>query len=149
MNQIKKIIFNKIKELKLEVGHVLPKNKLYEGLNPKELENVKTKIIELVKENYLSEKNGGFELLQKGYNYIFKDYTLEDTEQLILLTLKNHNIKKGESVLFNFINRKSEWEKYFVDTFDDAIKSLTDKELFIKDDQNLLLTDLGYDKVYE
>jgi len=154
MNQIKEIILNKIKESKLGVGHVLPTRVLQtlflEVLNPKQQESFNASVDELVNESYLSEKNGGLELLQKGYDHIFKDYTLEDTERLILHILEDSKIGRGHSIpLRIFFERQVDWERYFADTLEMAIQSLITKGIFTEDGQNLFLSDLGFEKVYE
>jgi hypothetical protein len=104
---------------------------------------------QLIKEEYISTNDNWYVLLEKGYNHLFSDYKLEDTENIILDVFKKHKIGVGQMLMTNsFISTQNSAERFHFDNFNNAINSLIQKHLIESTERGYILTQSGYEKIY-
>lgn len=106
-------------------------------------------IQQLISDEYITINDNWYILLDKGYDYISKDYSIEDTEALILDIFRKHKKGIGEMLMTNsFLAVQQSAERFHFDNFDNAFKSLISKGLLEQVERGFRLTQKGYDTIY-
>jgi hypothetical protein len=104
----------------------------------------------LIDGGYLSIKDKCYILTDKGYNYIYKDYSVIDTEKLILTKIGRHGIDVGNIIMTGWLNSlQLEAERFHSDNFNNAIQNLMEKGFIETVEIGYRLTQEGYSKIYE
>lgn len=154
MDKLSEKLFAKLKGLNLGVGE-LARNQslltfLHTELNPKEQEDIKGTLEALEADDFISVSDTGIQLKQKGYDHIFSEYSIQDTEEKILNALRKFDLRRGDAVPFvPLFHQRNEWGRYYFDTFQAAFDSLIANGYITKEGQSLFLSDKGFDKLYE
>lgn len=106
-------------------------------------------INELKSNGYIGTKDNWFTLTQKGYNFLYEGFSIEDTENIILEFLRKRNLGVGHVIMKNwFTSFTTEIERYHFDNFNEAFSNIIEKEYIEVRQNGLFFTQKGYDKVY-
>lgn len=107
-------------------------------------------INQLIEEGYVSVKEGWYLLTEKGYDYIFRNYSIKDTEEVILNFFRKHKIREGEVLMQRNFNSLQEEDRFHFDNFNNAMQNLILEGLIeITVEKNYFkLTQAGYNRVY-
>lgn len=119
-------------------------------LNPREQDEFPTALQGLLDEGYIETRDGDYILTQEGYNYIYRDYTLNETEEIILNVFREHKIRAGQILMQNtFTILQNRLERIHFDNFNNAINSLiTDGLITITPQRHFMLTQNGFEHIY-
>lgn len=103
----------------------------------------------LMAEDYVSTKEGWYVLTGKGYDYIYRNHSVAETEKIIRQELKRRNLAAGNSILLNWFNTlKHEIDRYHFDHFNEAFQNLVNEEIMEAAERGYKLTDKGYNQLY-
>jgi hypothetical protein len=106
-------------------------------------------IADLITDNYMSVNESWYVLTEKGYNYIYRDYSIEDTEEIILDIVRNHKVGVGNIIIQNwFTSTQQSADRFHFDNFNKALQNIIDKDFLENTEQGLKLTSSGYEKIY-
>lgn len=105
---------------------------------------------ELIEEGYVSVRDNWYVLEEKGYRYIYRNYSIEDTKKIILDVFRKHKVGVGEILMSNhFITTQQNAERFHFDNFNSAMQDLiADGLIEFTDKGYYMLTQLGYDNIY-
>jgi len=126
MNQVQQLILEIFKEFKVPVDGIINPMSFRVNSWDRNLQDQFIDSIEkLIKEGYVFSKEKNYGITQKGYDLIYQNYSIKDTEELILSLFKKHKVGVDEILMSNnftlFVN---ELERYHFDNFTNAIDSL-------------------------
>lgn len=106
-------------------------------------------ISDLISDNYMSVNDGWYVLTEKGYNHIYKDYSIDDTEEIILDTVRKHKVGVGNIIKENWLtSTQQSVGRFHFDNFNKALQNIIDKGFLENTNQGLKLTLSGYEKIY-
>lgn len=152
MTSTQEKILEVFKEFKIAINGILNPQSLNSRIRTwgKRSQDESTEAIkQLITGGYISSDDKWYILLEKGYNYIFRNYSIEDTEQLILDVFRKHKIGVGEILMQNsFLSFRQEAERFHFENFNNAILNLHTKRLIESSDMGYKLTQAGYERIY-
>jgi predicted transcriptional regulator len=103
----------------------------------------------LVDSEYILVRGSSYVLTEKGYDYIYKDYSIRDTEKIILDEIRRRDIDAGNIIMSNWLNAlQRDMEIFHSDNFNNAIRSLIDKGFIEAAEMGYKLTQEGYSEAY-
>lgn len=104
---------------------------------------------ELVKDGYIVKEGDAYRLTQKGYNYIYQYYSLQDTVELILSDFRKRRIGENEMLLLPaLLSTLQEADRYHFDNYDKAMKVLSERGWVATNGRGFVLTREGFSEVY-
>lgn len=105
---------------------------------------------ELISDGYIGLKDGWYTLTQKGYNHLNKDYSITDTENIILDFLKSRNLKAGYVIMPNWFNSLlTKLDRVHFDNFYTALQNVIDNGIIeVRSNNDMFFTQKGYDALY-
>lgn len=152
MNDTQQLILNTFKQFHVSYNEYLP----YSSMNSKKInwtdehqENFESSLQELVNQDYIQLINRGYILTEKGYNFIFMDYSIEDTKSLIMNEFKKREIQEGQGLQVQVFNEFTEYEQFHADNFINAMDQLINEEKLRNGNNfNYILTKTGHNTIY-
>ena len=92
----------------------------------------------LANKEYVSFENNKYKLLDKGFDYLYKDHSIEQTKGLILDLIQKNNLQAGHVLFYGILTAaRVEWDAYHQEKLPTAIAEMKGEGL-IQDDR------LGY-----
>jgi wobble nucleotide-excising tRNase len=152
MNEVSKRIMEIFRKAKVGADNVLKTQVVQEAIRswdrPAQGEAQKASN-KLMDEGYLQAKEGWYVLTQKGYDYVYEGYSIEDTKRLILDEFERKKVGASEGMMVNsLISLKQNAGRFDMDNFAKAMQEMANDAWIKESGHMLLLTEEGYKKVY-
>ncbi|MPT35695.1 MAG: hypothetical protein E2604_11580 [Flavobacterium sp.] len=153
MDQLKQRILEIFREFKTPVNGIL-KPQSVEGRirnwDRRSQDDANEAINELISEEYIGVKDNWYTLTQKGYNHLNEDYSITDTENIILNFLKSRNLKAGDVIMPNWFNSLLQnIGRVHFDNFNTALQNVIHKGIIeVRSNNDMFFTQKGYDELY-
>lgn len=104
---------------------------------------------ELMEEGYLSTKEDWYVLTQKGYDYLYEGYSIENTKRLILDVFEQQKVGAGKSIMASaLIGVRQKANRFDMDNFQAALEELVKDGVIEPKGNMIMLTEEGYKEVY-
>lgn len=104
---------------------------------------------ELVRQGFVNAEEDIFRLTQRGYDYLYRRYSIQDTMDVILSDFRKRRIGKNEILLLPaLLATLQDVDRYHFDQYDKAIHVLVDKGWLLANGRGFILTEEGYTEVY-
>ncbi|MCL2597478.1 MAG: hypothetical protein FWD66_07445 [Paludibacter sp.] len=104
----------------------------------------------LIDDGFVSTKDDRWYILtEQGYEYIYKNYTVKDTEELIMSVFRKHKKGIGEPIMSNsFLSLQQDMERFHFDNYGLAFQNLIEGNFIeLVNDRLYKLTKDGYDRI--
>jgi len=113
-------------------------------------EDFRNAMEDLISEKYIVQEKDCYVLTKTGYNYIYRNYSIDDTRALIMDVFQNYGVGVGEVLMQNsFFSWHTTEDRFHIDNLGLAMKDLISEGLIeITETGNFKLTKFGYDKIY-
>lgn len=151
MTSTQEKILNNFKHYKTPVDGILnPRSIDVRSWDRRSQDEFNDHLENLIEQEYLGTKNSWLTLKQKGYDYLYRDYKVQDTKDLIMQVFAEHELGVNQVLMKRvFNNFVQKLERFHFDNFNKAMDSLISDELIEpQDDRFLKLTQKGYDYIY-
>ena len=105
---------------------------------------------DLISKGYVSTKEEWYVLTEKGYDHIYRDYSIAYTEEIILDVFRKHKTGVGQILMQNhFITVQQNADRFHFDNFNIALNNIIAGGLIeITNEGYYKLTQAGYDRIY-
>lgn len=105
---------------------------------------------QLAEMGYVTNENNKYKLLDKGFDYIYRHYNLDQTKQIILDIFKLANLEVGHLLPNGTIMvTRTKLDGYHQENFMIALEALLQDNLITQDVRGFKLTEDGFNRIRE
>lgn len=103
----------------------------------------------LFKEGHIAKKDDWYVLTSKGYSWLYKDSSINETELQILQELRRRELRAGNVIQPNwFISLQMSMNKFHQDNFGGAMENLHQRGIIENRENRMILTEEGEGELY-
>jgi len=152
MKELEQCLIDVFKEFKVPKNGIIRSQTLYGRIRTWDRpaqDGATSALNQLISDGYIAFDDNHYILLENGYNYIFRNYSIVDTEKVILNEFKIRKLGVDHILPSNtLISLQQSVERFHFDNFTIALERLISQKHIKELDHGYILTGKGYDEIY-